>query len=67
MARIRNIVHLSDTPLSPLDIVRLFPDAMYNASRNAYSIGNTLFVMPKFSLSDSDDDAVGSNAVGDDQ
>ena len=63
MARIRNVVHLSDTPLSPLDIVRLFPDAMYNASRNAYSIGNTLFIMPKFSLADSiadiDDDAVG--------
>jgi hypothetical protein len=67
MARIRNVVHLSDTPLSPLDIVRLFPDAMYNASRNAYSIGNTLFVMPKFSLSDSDDDAVGDDAVGDEQ
>ena len=67
MARIRNVIHLSDTPLSSLDIVRLFPDAMYNASRNAYSIGNTLFIMPKFSLSDSDDDAVGDDAVGDDQ
>ncbi len=51
---LRHIVHLSDTPLSSLDIVRLFPDAHYNASRNAYRIGNTLFVMPKFSL-DSDD------------
>jgi len=51
---LRHIVHLSDTPLSSLDIVRLFPDAHYNASRNAYRIGNTLFVMPKFTL-DSDD------------
>jgi hypothetical protein len=60
MARIRNIVHLSDTPLKAIDLVRLFPDAIYNASRNAYSIGNTLFVMPKFTL-DSDDYAVDSN------
>ena len=52
---IRHIVHLSDTPLSSLDIVRLFPDAQYNASRNAYRIGNTLFIMPKFSLTDSND------------
>ena len=63
MARIRNVVHLSDTPLTAIDLVRLFPDAMYNASRNAYSIGNTLFIMPKFSLANSivdiDDDAVG--------
>ena len=66
MARIRNIIHLRDTPLLSSDIVRLFPDAMYNASRNAYSIGNTLFVMPKFSLSDCDDDAVGDDAVGSD-
>ena len=66
MARIRNVVHLRDTPLTAIDLVRLFPDAMYNASRNAYSIGNTLFVMPKFSLSDSDDDAVGDDAVGSD-
>jgi hypothetical protein len=51
---VRHIVHLSDTPLSSMDIVRLFPDAQYNASRNAYRIGNTLFVMPKFTL-DSDD------------
>jgi hypothetical protein len=51
---IRHIVHLSDTPLSSLDIVRLFPCAQYNASRNAYRIGNTLFVMPKFTLSDND-------------
>ena len=51
---IRHIVHLSDTPLSSMDIVRLFPDAQYNASRNAYRIGNTLFVMPKFTLSDND-------------
>ena len=43
-----------------MDIVRLFPDAIYNASRNAYSIGNTLFVMPKFTL-DSNDYAVDSN------
>jgi hypothetical protein len=67
MARIRNVIYLSDTPLKAIDLVRLFPDAMYNASRNAYSIGNTLFVMPKFSLSDSDDDAVDSDAVGSDQ
>ena len=67
MARIRNIVHLSDTQLKAIDLVRLFPDAMYNASRNAYSIGNTLFVMPKFSLADSSDDALGNNdAVGSD-
>lgn len=52
---VRHIVHLSDTPLSSLDIVRLFPCAVYNASRNAYRIGNTLFVMPKFSLTDSND------------
>jgi len=51
---IRHIVHLSDTPLSSLDIVRLFPDAVYNASRNAYRIGNTLFVMPKFALDSND-------------
>ena len=51
---IRHIVHLSDTPLSSMDIVRLFPCAVYNASRNAYRIGNTLFVMPKFTLSDND-------------
>jgi hypothetical protein len=51
---VRHIVHLSDTPLTAIDLVRLFPDAMYNASRNAYSVGNTLFVMPKFTL-DSDD------------
>lgn len=51
---IRHIVHLSDTPLSSLDIVRLFPCAQYNASRNAYRIGNTLFVMPKFTLGDND-------------
>jgi hypothetical protein len=60
MARIRNIVHLSDTPLKAIDLVRLFPDAIYNASRNAYSIGNTLFVMPKFTL-DSNDYAVDNN------
>jgi hypothetical protein len=60
MARIRNIVHLNDTPLTAVDLVGLFPNAMYNASRNAYSVGNTLFVMPKFSLADSSDDAVGS-------
>ena len=64
MARIRNVVHLRDTPLTAIDLVRLFPDAMYNASRNAYSMGNTLFIMPKFSLADSDDDAVCSDAVG---
>ena len=57
---IRHIVHLSDTPLSSLDIVRLFPCAVYNASRNAYRIGNTLFIMPKFSLTDSSD-AVGGD------
>ena len=57
---IRHIVHLSDTPLSSLDIVRLFPCAVYNASRNAYRIGNTLFIMPKFTL-DSNDYAVDSN------
>lgn len=51
---IRHIVHLSDTPLSSMDIVRLFPSAVYNASRNAYRIGNTLFVMPKFTLGDND-------------
>ena len=51
---VRHIVHLRDTPLSSLDIVRLFPDAVYNASRNAYRIGNTLFVMPKFTLGDND-------------
>ena len=51
---IRHIVHLSDTPLSSLDIVRLFPCAVYNASRNAYRIGNTLFVMPKFTLDSND-------------
>jgi hypothetical protein len=64
MARIRNVVHLRDTPLTAIDLVRLFPDAMYNASRNAYSIGNTLFIMPKFSLADDSDDAVGSDTVG---
>ena len=51
---VRHIVHLRDTPLSSMDIVRLFPDAVYNASRNAYRIGNTLFVMPKFTLGDND-------------
>jgi hypothetical protein len=51
---IRHIVHLSDTPLSSMDIVRLFPCAVYNASRNAYRIGNTLFVMPKFTLDSND-------------
>lgn len=48
--KVRHIVHLSDTPLSSIDIVRLFPNAVYNASRNAYRIGNTLFIMPKFTL-----------------
>ena len=51
---IRHIVHLSDTPLSSMDIVRLFHYAIHNASRNAYRIGNTLFIMPKFTLSDND-------------
>jgi hypothetical protein len=60
MARIRNIVHRNDTPLSSMDIVRLFPCAQYNASRNAYSVGNTLIVMPKFSLTDDSDDTAGS-------
>lgn len=60
MARARYTVHLSDTPLSSMDIVRLFPDAQYNASRNAYSVGNTLIVMPKFSLTDDGDDMAGS-------
>ena len=55
MARLRNIVHLSDTPMKAIDLVRLFPDAIYNASRNAYSVGNTLIVMPKFSLADDND------------
>ena len=67
MARIRNIVHLSDTPLKAIDLVRLFPDAMYNASRNAYSIGNTLFIMPKFSLTDDSNDTVDSDTVSSDQ
>jgi hypothetical protein len=52
MTRIRNIVHLNDTPMKAIDLVRLFPDAQYNASRNAYRIGNTLFVMPTFRLDD---------------
>jgi hypothetical protein len=54
MTQVRHIVHLSDTPLTAIDIVRLFPDAQYNASRNAYRIGNTLFVMPKFTLGGED-------------
>ena len=41
--------------MKAIDLVRLFPDAQYSASRNAYRIGNTLFVMPKFSLADDND------------
>ncbi len=52
MKQIRHVVHLIDTPLSSLDILRLFPDAIFNASRNAYRVGNTLFVMPSFRLTD---------------
>ena len=52
---LRHVVHLSDTPLTASDLVRLFPDAQYNASRNAYRVGNTLFVMPKFTLGSDDE------------
>ena len=52
---LRHVVHLSDTPLTAIDLVRLFPNAQYNASRNAYRIGNTLFVMPKFTLGSDDE------------
>lgn len=53
---------LDELGISETELLRLFPDAKYVASKSAYRIRRTLVTLSPFSLSDDIDDA---GATGD--